>query len=267
MPTTMPAAIQPLADLFNRAIDGLIAQGTTVMVLVAVGVGLLGVAMLLWGRILHRAVLVLIAFPMGMGLGAILAEWLKLNVWLGVFPTAVTLTIMVIVLARVVWALLAGFWLAIFAAVLTGLLLLGDLSPATQPGWNPTPIDLARSAWAVNNLALVAAFVGAGVAGLILGLFLPRATVIAVTSMIGASILSDSAVWLTGLWAPNLLARMAESQWLTTSAFVGVLLLGILYQSVREVRAKRAEAQAKADDCDAPRDIHKPPKPAKAGGK
>jgi hypothetical protein len=235
----------------------------TIVAPIAVGAGIIGLALLLWGRILHRAALVLIAFPMGMGLGAILAEHLGVGVWLGVFSAAVTLTILVIVLARVVWALLAGFWLACFAAFLTGLLVLGDLTPASQPGWNPTAESLARSAWAVGSLAMVAAFVGAGVAGLILGLFLPRATVIAVTSMLGASILSDAVVLLTGIWAPNMLARMAESQWLATGVFAGVLLLGILYQSIREVRAKRAEAKAKADDGDAPKDVRKAPKPAK----
>ncbi len=263
MPTTMPGALQPLADLINRIINGLIAQGTTVMVLVAVGVSLVGVAMLLWGRVLHRAVLVLIAFPMGMGLGAILAERLGLNVWLGVFAVAVTLTILVIVLARVVWALLAGLWLAVFATVLTGWLVLGDLTPATQPGWNPTMESLARSAWAVGSLQITAAGVGAGVAGLILGLFLPRATVIAVTSMLGASLLSDAALKLTGMAAPGALARMQASPLLTAGIFAGVVLLGILYQSIREVRAKRAEAKAQADADDAPKDIRKAPKPAR----
>jgi hypothetical protein len=265
MPTTMPGYLQPFADLFNRAINGLIAQGTAVMVLAAIGAGLVGLALLLWGRILHRAVLVLIAFPMGMGLGAILAEQLGLNawLWLTVFSVAVTLTILVIVLARVVWALLAGLWLAIFAASLTAWLMLGDLTPATQPGWDPTMGSLAQSAWAVGGLAVVAALAGAGVAGLILGLFLPRATVIAVTSMLGATLVGGAVLKLTGLLAPNLLARMAANQWLTTGIFAGVLLLGILHQSIREVRAKRAEAQAQADGDDAPKDIRKPPKPAR----
>ena len=79
MPTTMPGYLQPFADLFNRAINGLIAQGTTVIVLATIGAGLVGLALLLWGRILHRAVLVLIAFPMGMGLGSILADRFDLN--------------------------------------------------------------------------------------------------------------------------------------------------------------------------------------------
>jgi hypothetical protein len=263
MPTTMPGYLQPFADLFNRAINGLIAQGTTVIVLATIGAGLVGLALLLWGRILHRAVLVLIAFPMGMGLGSILADRFDLNawLWLTVFSVAVTLTILVIVLARVVWALLAGLWLAVFAASLTAWLMLGDLTPATQSGWDPTMGSLAQSAWAVGSLAITAASVGAGVAGLILGLFLPRATVIAVTSMLGATLVGGAVLKLTDLLAPNLLARMAASQWLMTGIFAGVLLLGILHQSIREVRAKRAEAKSDDDD-DAPKDIRKPPKPA-----
>jgi hypothetical protein len=122
--------------------------------------------------------------------------------------------------------------------------------------------SLAQSAWAVGSLAITAAGVGAGVAGLILGLFLPRATVIAVTSMLGATLVGGAVLELTGLLAPNLLARMAANQWLTTGIFAGVLLLGILHQSIREVRAKRAEAKSDDDD-DAPKDIRKPPKPAR----
>lgn len=259
MPTTMPGGLEPLSGLFA----GIAALGATAVVMISVGVGLVGLALLLWGRILHRAVLVLVAFPMGMCLGAILADHFELNVWMGVFSVAVTLTILVIVLARVVWALLAGLWLAVFAAVLAGWLMLGDLSPTSQPGWNPTLESLARSAWAVGSLQITAAGVGAGVAGLILGLFLPRATVITVTSMLGASILSKAALVLTGMAAPGVPARMQASPLLTTGIFVGVLLMGILYQTIREVRAKRAEAKAQADADDAPKDIRKPPKPAR----
>jgi hypothetical protein len=269
MPTTitatMPSHLQPLADHFNRVVDAVMAQGNTVTIMLAAGVGLVGLALLLWGRIVHRAALVLIAFPMGMGLGAILADRVELNVWLGVFAVAVTLTILVIVLARVVWALLAGLWLAVFAAAVTGWFMLGDLTPSAQPGWNPTMESLIRSAWDVGSLQITAAGVGSGVAGLILGLFLPRATVIAVTSMLGATILGVAALKLTGMAAPGALAGMQANPPLTTGIFAGVLLLGILYQSVREVRAKRAEAEAKAkaDADDGPRDIHKPPTPKK----
>jgi hypothetical protein len=259
MTTTMPSGLEPLSGLFA----GIAAMGATAVVMITVGFGLIGLALLLWGRILHRAVLVLVAFPMGMGLGAILADRFELNVWLGVFSVAVTLTILVIVLARVVWALLAGLWLAVFAALLTGWLMLGDLSPASQPGWNPTVESLIRSAWDMGKVPITAAGVGAGVAGLILGLFLPRATVITVTAMLGASILSDAALKLTGMAAPGALAQMQASPLLTTGIFVGVLLLGILYQSVREVRAKRAEAKARADADDAPKDIRKAPTPKK----
>jgi hypothetical protein len=261
MPTTMPSGLEPLTGLFA----GIAALGAATVVMIIVGIGLVGLALLLWGRIVHRAVLVLIAFPMGMGLGAILAEQLGLNawLWLTVFTVAVTLTILVIVLARVVWALLAGLWLAVFAAAVTGWFMLGDLTPSAQPGWNPTMESLIRSAWDVGSLQITAAGVGSGVAGLILGLFLPRATVIAVTSMLGATILGVAVLKLTGMAAPGALADMQANPPLTTGIFAGVLLLGILYQAIREVRAKRAEAKAQAEAADGPRDIHKPPKPSR----
>lgn len=264
MPPTMPAELQPIADLFNRAVNGLIEQGTLVMVLAAVGAGLVGLSLLLWGRIVNRAVLVLIAFPMGMGIGSILAEKLGLSawLWLTVFSSAAALTVLVIALARVVWALLAGLLLGTLVGFTVAWLMLGDLTPASQPGWNPTPMDLAQSAWAVGGLKIVAAMAGAGAGGLVLGLFLPRTTVIAVTSMLGATVLCGAVAALAGMAAPEAVARMQAYPLLTMGVFAGVLLLGIIHQSVSEVRARRAKA--KSDDDDAPKDVRKPPKPSRA---
>jgi len=249
----MPTDLDSLTAFFA----GFAAMGTAVVVLITVGIGVLGLAILLWGRHLHRALLVLIAFPMGMGLGAILADKIQLNTWLGVLAVAISLTILVIVLARVVWALLAGLWLAGVAAGVAGMLALGSIAVTTQPGWNPNAQALAQAAWNAGPLAITAAGVGAGVAGLILGLFLPRATVIVVTSMIGASLLSDAVLTLTSMGAPAFLNRMLASPWLLTGISVGILLLGIVYQSIGEVRAKRALASAGQDD--APADIRQPP--------
>lgn len=249
----MPTDLDSLTAFFA----GFAAMGTAVVVLITIGIGALGLAILLWGRHLHRALLVLIAFPMGMGLGAILADKIQLNVWLGVLAVAISLTILVIVLARVVWALLAGLWLAGIAAGVAGALALGAVAATTQPGWNPNTQALAQAAWNAGSLAIVGAAVGAGVAGLILGLFLPRATVIVVTSMIGASLLSDAVLTLTSMGAPAFLDRMLANPWLLTGIGAGVLLLGVIYQSIGEVRAKRALASAGQDD--APADIRQPP--------
>jgi len=231
--------------------------GTLAYVLITIGAGTVGLALLLWGRVIHRAVLVVLAFPMGMGLGAILAAKIELNVWLGVLTGAITLTILVIVLARVVWALLAGLWLAGVAAMFAGILCLGDISAATQQAASSTGQPVIHAAWETGSVAITAAGVGAGVAGLILGLFLPRATVIAVTSMIGASLLADSVLSLTGLWAPSFQARMLASPLLMLGIGAGVVLLGVIHQSIGEVRAKRARAAAAEDD--GPADIRKPP--------
>jgi len=255
MPTTMPTDLESLTALFA----GLAALGTLVYVLITIGIGILGLAILLWGRHLHRAMLALIAFPMGMGLGAILAEQIHLNVWLGVLAVAVSLTILVIVLARVVWALLAGLWLAGFAAGVAGMLCLGGISAATQQAAEPTGQAIIQAAWQAGSLTITAAGVGAGVAGLILGLFLPRATVIIVTSMIGASLLFDAVLTLAGLGAPAFLDRMLANPLLLLGISVGILILGMIYQSIGEVRAKRALAGAGTDQDDAPADIRQPP--------
>jgi hypothetical protein len=123
-------------------------------------------------------------------------------------------------------------------------------------------MDLAQSAWAVGGLKIVAAMAGAGAGGLVLGLFLPRTTVIAVTSMLGATVLCGAVAALAGMAAPEAVARMQAYPLLTMGVLAGVLLLGIIHQSVSEVRARRAKA--KSDDDDAPKDVRKPPKPSRA---
>ncbi len=255
MPTTMPADIESLQKL----IEGVAAMGTLILVAIAVGIGAVGLAILLWGRVLHRALLALIAFPIGMGIGAILAAQVGLNAWLGVLTGAITLTILVIVLARIVWALQAGVCLAAIAAVIAGALCMGDVSiaAATQPGAGAAGQDVIRAVWEANSVAITAAGVGAGVAGLILGLFLPRATVIVVTSMIGASMLSEAVLVVVSLGAPTLLDRMLARPLLLTGVSAGIMLLGVLYQSIHEVRAKRALAGAGRED--EPADIRQPP--------
>ena len=80
------------------------------------GAALLAVAMLVWGRLVHRGFLILIAA----GIGFVLAGWIcpliEVDVLVGGIVAALSLGLLAIVLARVVWAMLAATLLAAVAA-------------------------------------------------------------------------------------------------------------------------------------------------------
>lgn len=241
MPTTMPTDFESASQMFWSMGEGMLA-------LVGVGIAVVGVALLLWGRILHRGVLVVVAVPIGMWLGGMLAGSIGVIQWqwrLALSASvAVALAILAMVLARLVWASLAGLTLGMVAATLVGWYLLGDLSPASQPaGWEPSAEDLAHAAFAVSGLAMSHTFVGTAVGAFVLGLFLPRVTVIGVTAMLGVSLLVVALMLTAGTFDPSLPLTLAAHQGLFSGAFFALLALGILYQSVRELRARRAMAE------------------------
>jgi len=248
MPTTMPTDIESL----RQAAEAFWSLAGWTIGSIGVGLAVVGMALLLWGRVLHRAVLVVVAIPVGMALGGMLTEHIDVTSWQWKLATslavAVALAVLAMVLARIVWAVLASMTVGAVAAAVIGLFLLGNALVGPQPeGWEPTTQDFAEAVWAVGSLAMSHAFVGAAVGGFVLALFLPRATVIAVTSLLGASLLANSLALLAATFAPSLLAPLAAHQGVTTGAFFAVVAAGILYQSVKEVRARRSEADAEGD--------------------
>jgi hypothetical protein len=119
---------------------------------------------------------------------------------------------------------------------------------ATQPAPEGDVVAQARAAavqtfqvvWERNAPLLVAAGVAAGLAGLIGGLLLPRATVIVMTSLLGAGLLAATAGVASATWAPSLLERAQASRSLSSAICGGLLLVGIILQSIGEVHARRA---------------------------
>ena len=143
--------------------------------------------------------------------------------------------------------------------MLVGVLFLGSAVVTTQPvDPNTTFVTLAGSAYAVGGLAITHTFVAGAVAGLILGLFLPRATVVAVTSFLGANLMLSGIGLAISQVAPQAVAAIALHQGIVSGVFAVLFVLGLLYQSVKEVRAKRAAAGAAAEAAK---------KPAAEGGK
>ena len=108
MPTSMPTDIESL----SRSIEAFWSLATWIIASVGVGLAVVGACLLLWGRVLHRAVLVVVALPIGMALGGVIAQRIDVAQWQWKLATSLTvaiaLAVLAMVLARVVWAVLAS---------------------------------------------------------------------------------------------------------------------------------------------------------------
>lgn len=155
------------------------------------GAILVGSVVLLWGRHLHRALLMAI----GAGAGFLLAEPLALQLGTGLHLTAaaamLTSAIVALVLARLIWPLLA---VAIYVGIAT-LMLKGHYGPIPWPD-TPTLPDwlLALQAVAIPDASVwqehlrqtLLVLAPAAIFILVLGLLLGRIMVILMTSLVGA---------------------------------------------------------------------------------
>ena len=211
---------------------------------VMTAVAVVGVAMLLWGRLLHRGLLVLLAAGAGLVLGGHYGRQIGLNVLLGQLAGAISLGLLGLVLARLVWAVMAGVHVAAVAAGLVAALYLGvQLAPvATQPAMGGDLVAHGRAA--VEHLAaaltkddlvtLNVAMISAGVAGLIVAFLLPRAAVVVMTSLLGAGLLSVPLAVATRLWVPPL-----DRRDVALGITGGLLVVGVLFQVAGAMRGRR----------------------------
>jgi len=243
--TTMPSQI----NLLMLLLEELRGLSTAVLAPIAIVMLAAGLCLLLWGRHLHRAVLVLLTFPVGVVAGVLLADQFHVARPVGVFAAVVVLAALMILLARVVWALLAGLWLGGIVACLVTTVMLGAavgaaVGAAGSAGPDPSrEAALFRSIWASAGMTILCVFAAAALAGFVLCLLLPRATVIAITSLMGASFFTRGSGLFALVLSPNLLVALAVEIWIGIGVFLCSLVLGIVYQSIMEVRAKRAEAE------------------------
>ena len=244
MPTTLPAGLPEWLGTWLTA---------------GIGVAfLLGLAMLLWGRVLHRGFIVLIAATLGLVAGGVVGPKIGTSVVVARLVGLVTFGLLALVLTRVVWAVLAGHVLASVAvavvAVVAGVYL--DVpAVASQPAANAQWLAEAHAAsqqagealWAAHGAMLIAAAAVAGMIGLVGGFCLPRAAAICMTSLIGWSLVSAAAILAMRMWAPTLLTAAAANP--RTSAGVGgaLLLGGLIFQAVGEVRSGRAGEEDDGD--------------------
>ena len=254
MPTNVPS--ETLAALGAWALLGL-------AVAVAMGLGLL-----LWGRLLHRGLLVIVAAITGLVLGGTFSPQIGLDPILGRLGAAVALGLLGLVLARAVWAALAGAVVAAVTFAIVSVVVLHVPLPQVPPGtaqdvparYKAATTQAVAEAMDRRNPLLLVATVGAGVAAVVGGFLLPRATVIVMTSLLGSSLLMAAGSFAAMTWLPSLLmGGSPRAPQILNGIAAGLLVLGIGFQTFAEFRSGRSAA-AEDDEDDKP-------KKEKSGGK
>ena len=162
-----------------------------------------GVALLLWGRILHRAALALVGAAAGLAVGGSLAAAISVEPLVGRLVGAVALGLLGLVAARIVWAVLAGSLTGVSAAWVMARLVevdsaaVGDKVRATQTvpaqaftEWLETSWETALAClgavWEKHTAMVVLVLAPAVAAPLIICMLRPRLGHIFMTSLLGA---------------------------------------------------------------------------------
>ncbi len=223
-----------------------------------------GVAMLVWGRHLHRALAVLIGIAAGLAVGPLLGAKFNFDATLARIALAATLGLLGLVLARGIWALsLCAFAAAVTAA---GVMVyhLQWLPAADVPAYQP-PAEVTFAAWAqamqdylwnigqalwtMRRGIIAASATGAGILALTLGLLKPRFTSIVITCLLGAVCVLTGATVLVLTGKPDLWGSVLQSAYYPLMAMGVLAVVGVVVQSVRaraEARKADEDQQAKA---------------------
>jgi len=252
-PTVPSLPLDPNAAGWLPALNGLpdlSALGDGALLAVLAGLALLGLVMLLWGRLLHRALLVLVAGGIGLVLGGIYGPRIELSPFLARLGGAVTCGLLGLVLARAIWAALAGL---LVAGAVGGLMLvfhLGQSLATTQPAvaaaYGQAVVQQVPAAMQEHGLVLGATTIGSGLIALIAAFLLPRVAVIAMTSLLGASLLSTAIDLGVGAWAPPA-QQAAYAEGIAGCVALGLLAFGLVFQGFYELRARRSAGGEKGD--------------------
>ena len=222
---------------------------------------LLGVVLLLWGRILGRAYLGLCGAAVGVGVGG----WLRAGV--SRHPAAICVAgaaaigILCMILARLVWGLLAGmlFGAATFAflaahyspkvpeKMLPAFAPAAEIVQAYQEAGQAFLVKWMEILWNQSSVVLAGGlFLSVGIP-LLICLIRPRLGTIFMTSLIGAAKIVFAAILVVALllrsWLPNV-----QRVWYVPGAVAGVLLVfGMVFQYVRAFAAEKAGKDREAE--------------------
>jgi hypothetical protein len=226
---------------------------------VAAGAIVLGVALLLWGRHLHRAVLMLAGAGAGFLLAEPLGRLIGAEITLARAVAMFSAAILGLVLARVVWPAIAGA-LCVGAATIVlkdyhGLLLWPYV--ATWPEWlGAIRVAAMPDASLVQNHAKEMWIVlgGTGAVVFVLGVLLGRGMAIFMTALIGAIAIGGGVALAVLHRKPELWPAAWQDVLVPAAVVGGMVLLGIVGQTrgLLAARARKAEADSEQQKGETP---------------
>jgi hypothetical protein len=244
--------------------------GQTAVVAGAACAMAVGILMLIWARLLGRALLALVGVGIGLALGPAVADLVGVDVLIGRVALAAVLGIVALVLARGVWALL----LAALAGALTASAVIlhhlqwvpaDDLpqlrSPETLdwPHVGQAAMDyfwgMGQAVYDRHGALLGAAVTGAVVIGLAVGVLLPTLSTILVASLLGALlVVIGSQVLFLGAGGQLFPPSMGNP--VVALSAIGVLMLaGLIVQGLSARKARRTEKKKEKASADGDGDI------------
>lgn len=233
---------------------------------VGVGLGIggvvVGLALLIWGRRLHRFVAVAVGVGVGLLLAPLLAAELDFGLLTAQISLAVTVGLIFVLIAPVLWpAVLAA--LAAGAALTVAVERYLPSVPAEQRPTMPSPAEMSLAEWAEragaalseaanavwqnHTLVALVAMAGAGAMILVLGLLARRLAKIVAMSLLGAALAVAGGVLI---WS-----SLEGSGWSRTFRWPiwplaiggGLCVLGIVWQYWRAMRQERRRQEQKED--------------------
>lgn len=226
---------------------------------VAAGAIVLGVALLLWGRHLHRAVLMLAGAGAGFLLAEPLGRLIGAEIDLARAVAMFTAAVLALALARVIWPAIAG---AICIGVATIVLkdfhgLLTWPNAATWPEW----LDAVRVAampdvflWQHHAKEMWIVLGGTGAVVFVLGVILGRGMAVFMTALIGAVAIGSGVALAVLHRKPEIWPAAWQDLLIPAAVVGGVVLLGIVGQTrgLLAARARRAEAESEKQKSETP---------------
>lgn len=210
-----------------------------------------GILLVVWGRLLGRGLLCLAGAAAGLAVGSALARHFG---WHPTTPRMVSVMVLGLTglaLARLIWALLAGS----IAAVAAGIILLGrlpaqdvpafDRSSETLAGWVNAALHLLTdgvSALWVWNPAVTAGVLGlAACLPLVAMLVFGRGGRILMTSVVGAAAVMAGPIIAASRLQAGVIAWIIQNWWLLPAVFGPLAAFGMVVQYRAEIRAQRAD--------------------------
>lgn len=233
--------------------------GATLMLIGAVAV-LVGIVLLMWGRVIWRVVSCLTGVGAGVLLGQMVAR--QMNV-----PPIAPLAIAVVVLAGVGLVLARLYWAAVLAGVLTLGALLGvlhfggaiqgsDVPTGFQPAVTMTlqewGVQTAKTTgqwlqWMYHNrlgpMSIAASLTA--VLGLVMGLVRPIFTRIFTTSLLGCGACVLGACLVIGGLKSGFDFGSGVRPWILTGIGGVLCVIGLVYQYLAELRSEKKDDQDK----------------------